>query len=157
MLEADYAHPAQNTRVGLFYAVLPNGERRISRILLWEEIPVVDQAAYSQFLTERYGVPTNVTVFQGHDTYVWSQMSTKYIDLLRSVQCLMPCISSDLVAECSRRSISSQVFMSGGFNTNMPGKLYWTLDANDLALQRNAMISRGEYPRDRPICPKVVI
>jgi hypothetical protein len=157
ILEADYVHPSKNTKVGLFYAVHPHGERRVSRIVLWEEIPVIGRTAFSQFLTKRYGAPTDITVFQGHDTYVWSQAPTDYISLLRSVRCLMPCLSSDLVGECSSSSISRQVFMSGGFNTNMPGKLYWTLDVNDLALQQNAMFGQNDFPRDRPMCPKPVV
>ncbi|WP_158500116.1 hypothetical protein [Sphingopyxis macrogoltabida] len=157
VLEADYIHPSQNTKVGLFYAALANGERRVSRIVLWEEIPLIERADFRQFLAKRYGAPTDVTVFQGHDTFVWSQQAARYTDFLRSVQCLMPCISSNLIGECSTNSISRQVFMSGGFNTNMPGKLYWTADLNDLTLQRNAMFGLGNYPLDRPICPQPVI
>lgn len=156
ILEADYVHPSKNTKVGIFYAKLPNGEKRVSRIFLWEDVAVIERTAFRQFLTSRYGAPTDVTVFQGHDTYIWSQKDSEYVDLLRSVQCLMPCISSNLVGECSANSISRQVFMSGAFNTNMPGKLYWTLDFNDLSLQRNAMFGQANYPKNRPICPKFV-
>jgi hypothetical protein len=156
VLEADYRHPSDNTGVGLFYSRLPNGERRIGRIMLWEQIPVRPRATFERFLTERYGRPTSRSLFQGHDAYVWSQQRIEWARLLPSMQCMMVCVAPGQAAMCRRGPISRQVFMSGGFNTNMPGKLYWTADLNDLELQQSDLMRRGSYPAARPICPQPV-
>ena len=123
MLEADYRHPRDNTKVGLFYSQLPNGEERVSRIFLWEHIPVIGRAAFDRFVYGRYGVPTTRTVSQGHRNYLWSQARTDWSDLQRSLQCMMDCLHSSLVGSCGPETISREVFMSGGFNINMPGQL----------------------------------
>lgn len=157
VLEADYRHPSDNTTVGLFYSQLPDGERRIGRIVLWEQIPTRAPAAFEHFLRERYGTPTSMSIFQGHNKYLWSQQQTAWSDLLPSMQCMMECLPRTLAGRCGPRTISRQVIMSGGFNANMPGKLYWTADLNDLELQQSALLWRGSYPADRPVCMDPVI
>jgi hypothetical protein len=152
VLEADYRHPRENTTVGLFYAELSNGERRVSRIVLWEQIPVMKRGSFDRFLTKRYGAPTAKGLFQGHDNYLWSQEQVSWSNLLPSLQCMMDCIPQSLVGKCTGRTVSRQVVMSGEFNTNMPGKLYWGADINDFEAQRSALL-RKPVPRKGPICP----
>jgi hypothetical protein len=150
VLEAEYRHPTQNTHVGLSYAELPNGQKRIGRIIFWEQIPVMDSSSFERFLTDRYGAPA-LSVFQGSNMYVWSQQPSGWAELLPSVQCMMQCIPEHLAGQCNAGTISRQVIMSGAFNTNMPGQLYWTGELDDLELQRAALFPRGSFPR-RPIC-----
>lgn len=158
VLESAYYHPTRNTYVSLNYARLPNGERRVSSISLWEEVPLMKESAFGQFVSSRYGKPTNTFEFQGHPTRVWSQQSVPYEDLLLSTQCMMECVPETMVKDCQSRSISGQVYMEGGFNTNMlPGKLYWTAQVEDLGLQRSVMLQDGAYPKTRRSCPKPVI
>lgn len=156
VLEADYRHPRQNTSVGLFYAELPSGERRVSRIVLWEQIPVMERAGFDRFVMERYGTQTIKGIFQGHDKYLWSQERVAWSNLLPSLQCMLDCLSPTLVGRCTGQTVSRQVVMSGGFNTNMPGQLYWTADMNDFEAQRSAML-RSPVPRKGPICLAPVI
>lgn len=157
VLEADYSHPRDNTKVGIFYTQLPNKMRLVSRIVLWEQIPLMPKSEFDQFPRRRYGNPTNKTVFQGHDEYVWSQGSTAHTALKRSMQCMMNCITEQMKSECSTHTISSGSYMEGGYNTNMVGKLYWWAELNDLKLQRNSILQDQSYPRSRPICPTPVI
>jgi hypothetical protein len=155
VLEAEYRHPTDNTSVGLFYAELPNGERRISRITVWEEIPVISRLRFDRFLVRRYGRPTLKQYAQGHAQYTWSQIPVTISALQLSFQCMSDCPPPDL-ASCSPRAVSRQIVMTGVFNTNMRGHLYWAFTLDDFELQRAVMFRQGAYPPGRPVCPQPV-
>jgi hypothetical protein len=156
VLEADYRHPVDNTNVALFYAELPNGGRRVSRIFVWEEIPVIPRIRFDTFLAARYGRPTLKEYSQGHANYTWSQTPVTIAALQSSFQCLSDCLPPDLMGRCSLRTVSRQIVMTGVFNTNMAGHLYWAFTLDDLELQRDTMFRRGIYP-GRPLCVQPVV
>jgi|GEM_PF-5123067 len=155
--EAEYRLPNENTVLSLGYSDIPKRGRTVTKLFLWQQVPRGPENTWRAELAKRFGHPASEVQFQGHPMFIWGVRPPAQERIMRSRQCLFGCVSAREAANCKNYPVLNQPVMTGEFNSNDPGKLYFVIDLDDLNLIRTSLIAKGRFPRPPDICPMPVI
>ena len=151
--EAEYRLPHENTVLSLSYSYIPKRGKVVTRINLWQQVPRGPPDTWRAELTKRLGQPAFEVQFQGSPVFIWGTRAPTWERIMRSRQCMVGCVVAAEIASCKDYPVLDQPVMTGEFNSNDPGKLYFAINLDDLNLVRASLTSQGGFPRTPDICP----
>ena len=155
--EAEYRLPNKNTVLSLGYSYIPKRGKTVTRLNLWQQVPRGPESTWRTLLTKWFGRPASEVQFQGSPMFIWGTNPPAWDRIMRSRQCIVGCMLASEIASCEGYPALTQPIMTGAFNSNDPGKLYFVIELDDLRLVRTSLIARGGFPRSPHVCPTPVV